>query len=70
MYVVHVTQAGQRWDQLADLYYGDPFGYGGIISANPGAPVLPTLPGGLTLYIPVITPAQQALPLPPWLTSP
>jgi len=66
-YVEYTTSQGDRWDKIAELHYGDPYGYERIIAANPKAPITPTLPGGLKLAVPVIDRqvANSAL-LPPW----
>lgn len=64
----HITQDGERWDQLADRYYGDATQYERIIAANPAIPLTLTLTGGLELLIPVVE-ANATLPtseLPPW----
>lgn len=67
VFIDHLTIEGERWDQLAWRYYGDPFAYAGIIRANPNVPIAPVLPGGVLLAIPVAakTPATPA-GLPPW----
>lgn len=64
----HITTDGERWDQLADRYYGDAFAYERIVTANPDIPMLLVLPGGLELAIPVIeeSSAISVLELPPW----
>ncbi|WP_432719837.1 tail protein X [Jeongeupia wiesaeckerbachi] len=67
MFLTHITTQGQRWDQLSVLYYGDPFQYERIIVANPHVPLLPCLPAGLTLSIPVIEQQDVSEDLPPWL---
>lgn len=66
--LIHLTSEGERWDQLADRYYGDPCGYIRIIEANPGAPILPRLPAGLSLMIPLLEEddALEHEELPPW----
>ena len=63
----HITSDGERWDHLADRYYGDPYGYVRICEANPFVPLYPVFPAGVLLAIPVIdaAPAQLA-DLPPW----
>lgn len=67
MYLTHRTLPGERWDQIAYRYYGDPFGYERIIAANPSAPIAPVLPAGTVLLIPVIEPASQSpVGMPPW----
>jgi phage tail protein X len=66
-YVRHVTKEDDRWDQISQLHYGTPYGYQRIIAANPTAPIVPLLPAGLELAIPVIP--KDSLPaasLPPW----
>jgi phage tail protein X len=69
--VLHVTSEGERWDQLAYKYYGDPFGYERIIEANPAVAIYQILPPGISLYIPVIDQATASASttsqnLPPW----
>ncbi|AOJ71038.1 MULTISPECIES: tail protein X [Burkholderia] len=66
MFLTHVTTEGERWDQLAHRYYGDPFAYERIIAANPDVPITPLLPSGLALSIPVIARAELSEDLPPW----
>jgi phage tail protein X len=66
----HLTTRGERWDTLAQLYYHDATRYAPIIAANPGVPLFPALPAGLTIAIPVLppvpTPAER---LPPWIAA-
>lgn len=68
-YIEHITGEAERWDSLAWRYYGDATRYEPIISANPGIAILPWLPGGVKLYIPVLEkPAGVSSPAaPPWL---
>lgn len=65
----HITTDGERWDQLAWRYYGDVSAYERIVAANPGIPLMLTLPGGLELVIPVIEADStiSALESPPWM---
>lgn len=64
----YVTRDGDRWDLIADRMYGDPWAFERIIRANPKVPIRPSMPGGITLRIPVIaTPPTAALP--PWKAS-
>jgi phage tail protein X len=67
-FIEHITRAGQRWDTLAWQYYGDALGYERIVAANPHIPIVPTLPGGVKVLIPVIEePAVlTGEELPPW----
>lgn len=67
MFLTHITTEGERWDQLATRYYGDPLAYEGIVEANPHVPLATTLPGGLTLSIPVLEQGDLSEELPPWL---
>lgn len=67
MFLTHITTEGERWDQLATRYYGDPLAYEGIVEANPHVPLATTLPGGLTLSIPVLEQEDLFEELPPWL---
>lgn len=67
-YIEHVTRDGERWDQLADRYYGDPMAYEAIVMANPHVPIAPVLDAGLVLQVPVPStdPVAAATDLPPW----
>jgi len=67
-YIEHVTREGERWDQLAWHYYGDPHAYERIILANPTVPITPLLPSGVMLLIPLVeeTDAVSGEELPPW----
>jgi phage tail protein X len=67
MYLTHVTTEGERWDSIAYKYYGDALGYERVIAANPHAPILPVLPAGLTLSIPLIAAQATITDLPPWM---
>ncbi|EAA6914917.1 hypothetical protein QG78_001982 [Salmonella enterica subsp. enterica] len=67
LYIEHITTDGERWDQIAYRYYGDPFGYVRIIMANPHIAVTPVLDAGQRLAIPVIDTEQTTQELPPWL---
>lgn len=67
MFLTHITTEGERWDQLATRYYGDPLAYERIVAANPHVPLATTLPGGLTLSIPVLEQEDLSEELPPWL---
>ena len=63
------TQAivGQRWDQLSDAFYLDPYGYVQILEANIatiGYPVM--FQGGETILVPPEPEADVQVNLPPW----
>lgn len=68
MFLKHITVEGERWDQLATRYYGDPHQYERIAAANPQVPLSATLPAGLALSIPLIEQQDLAEDLPPWRT--
>ena len=66
-YLEHVTKEGERWDQLAFLYYGDALAFERIMAANPEMPLTSTLPGGVAILIPVVDSNTTSLQdLPPW----
>ncbi len=64
----YVTQEGDRWDNIAYAYYGDAMLYEPIIAANANAPIIPILPSGIRLYIPIIDDSDLVGTegLPPW----
>lgn len=65
----HITTEGERWDNLAYIYYGNATAYEQIILANPQVPYMLELPSGLEILIPVIeldNIETNALPLAPW----
>jgi phage tail protein X len=66
-YVRYVTKQDDRWDQISQTHYGTPYGYQRIIETNKAAPIVPLLPAGLVLAIPVV-PRQDVASdvLPPW----
>lgn len=70
LFISHVTVTGERWDQLAWQYYGDPMLYGPIIMANPSIPIEPCFEAGLIVGVPFLSrPAAATVPqsdLPPW----
>lgn len=67
MYWEHITTEGERWDQLAARYYGNPYGYEPILRANRHVGNPPVLSGGIRLLIPIpTTPAPSPAGLPPW----
>ncbi|KUM02931.1 tail protein X [Chromobacterium subtsugae] len=66
--LIHTTSDGERWDQIAWRYYGDPYGYVRLLEANPAVAIQTRLPAGLRLAIPLIEEddAQPVEALPPW----
>jgi phage tail protein X len=69
-YIEHLTAEGDRWDLLAWHYYGDATRYEEIILANPALPIIPILPAGVKVLIPVADDPAPAVDagLPPWVT--
>jgi phage tail protein X len=53
-YLTHATVTGDRWDLLAQRYYGDGTAYGFLLQANPDVAFTPLLPAGITLRIPIL----------------
>jgi phage tail protein X len=67
MHLNHITTDGERWDSLAHKYYGDVTEMARLIAANPHIPIVETLPGGLTVAIPIIDAANDIdSDLPAW----
>ena len=66
--IIHLTTEGERWDIIAWRYYGSVNEAGRIMEANPGVPLVPILPSGVRLSIPVINAvtADETANLPPW----
>jgi len=65
----YITKDGDRWDLIAYDFYADPTLYEPIITANPDVPIVPILPSGLKLKIPVIDDSNEIeFILPPWRT--
>ncbi|MGH7905012.1 MAG: tail protein X [Candidatus Binataceae bacterium] len=70
-FIQHVTAAGERWDWLSWIYYGDPALYSAIIMANPGIPIEPVFEAGRIIAIPVIQKSNvMTADLPPWKRTP
>ena len=70
-FLEHVTREGERWDQVALAYYGDPYLYEPLVMGNPGVAITPLLAAGIVLRVPVLEPAEveqrvDASLLPPW----
>jgi phage tail protein X len=62
----HITIEGERWDQLAQKYYGNSYAYPALVEANSSLAHLPTLMSGLMLRIPIIDRPALPVNLPPW----
>lgn len=66
--IIHLTAEGERWDSIAWRYYGSVNEAGRIAAANPHVPLVPILPSGVRIVIPVIdaATADEKTALPPW----
>jgi phage tail protein X len=67
--IPYTTMAGDRWDNIAWRFYGDPTLIGPILQANCGmrVPFEPVLEAGIQLLIPIIVQTDvQTEDLPPW----
>ena len=68
-YLLRRTMDGDRWDLLAQEYYGNAFAIEPLLEANPVNASLTILPAGLTLKIPLLR-TQDIKPEPegdvPW----
>lgn len=67
--IQHTTIDGERWDMIAQKYYGEASMMNDIISANPTVPLYDILPAGIVLDIPVIESNElktNSTQLPPW----
>ena len=53
-YLLHRTKEGDRWDLLAQEYYGNAFAIEPLLDANPLQASLNILPSGLTLKVPIL----------------
>lgn len=65
-YIEHKAHEGERWDDLARIYYGDCFKIEPIISANPDVPISPFLPSGTVIIVPILNnrnPENEGLPV-------
>lgn len=65
-YYEYITKEGDRWDLIAYEFYGDPYMYEPIVVANPEVSLVPVLPSGIKLKVPVIDLKETIEELPPW----
>ena len=67
-YIEHRATEGDRWDTIAYAYYGDALQYEPIVTANPDIPIIPVLPSGILIRVPVLdlTDTLTSEELPPW----
>lgn len=68
-YIEHITLDGDRWDQIAYRYYGDANLITPLAEANEHLRLLPVLPGGLPVRVPILADNDNIAPseLPPWM---
>lgn len=68
-YIEHITLDGDRWDQIAHRYYGDASRITPLAEANEHLRLLPVLPGGLQVRVPILDDNDNIAPseLPPWM---
>lgn len=68
MYYEYITKESDRWDLIAWEFYGDATMYEPIVVANPDVPIVPILPSGIKIKVPVIDRKDIIAPeeLPPW----
>jgi phage tail protein X len=68
-YLIHKTIDGDRWDLLAQAYYGNACILSPLLRANPNIAALPKLPSGIDVVVPII-PLTDTSPAPapavPW----
>lgn len=67
-YIEHITTEGDRWDLIAHRYYGDASRLTPLAEANEHLRLLPVLPSGLLLRVPILDDDADLLPdeVPPW----
>lgn len=68
-YFIHIS-VGERWDQIADKYYGVATLYEPIIRANPLLPITTVVPEGTRVKIPILNADDltddEKGDIPPW----
>ena len=50
----YITKDNDRWDLISNQFYNTPTLYEEIIKANPDVKILPVLPSGIKLKIPIL----------------
>lgn len=66
-YLEHVTTDNDRWDHIAYLYYGDAARIAPLAEANESLRLMPALPGGLIVRVPILDDdAADDGDMPPW----
>lgn len=52
-YIIHKTSENDRWDAISSKYYGTPFEYPTIMSANLDVQKTDILPAGIKIKVPI-----------------
>ncbi|MCR5260627.1 MAG: tail protein X [Candidatus Gastranaerophilales bacterium] len=65
-YYLYKTKKNDRWDLIADRFYGDCTDYKDIIAANPHIPIDTVIDEGIDMLIPVKEKTGQTNGLPIW----
>lgn len=60
------TSKGERWDSIAWQVYGDATMIDPLIQANPGILIQDTVDQGVLVFVPLIAPPINAVPLSPF----
>lgn len=70
--VPYITKLNDTWDMIANRAYANPMTISELMDANPGVPIMPILPAGIKLMVPVLTDTfveTNDANLPPWKRS-
>jgi nucleoid-associated protein YgaU len=68
-FVEYVSKQGDRWDIIANKAYGDPTLINGIIEANTSLSIIPIIPVGSRIIVPILEIGEIQIDselLPPW----
>ena len=65
-YYLYKTKKNDRWDNIANRFYGDCTDYKGIIAENPHIPIDTIIDEGIDMIIPVKEKTSQTNGLPIW----
>lgn len=66
----YTVKNDERWDNLANKFYGEPGMIEIIVQANPNVPVTPIIAAGTVMAIPILEELQAVINienLPPWM---
>lgn len=65
-YYLYKTRKNDRWDLIANRFYGDCTDYKEIISANPHIPIDSIIDEGIDMIIPIKEKTDNTKGLPIW----